>query len=72
MPAGFYSLDRHWRFAYVNAQAERLLGRTRDELLGQVIWEAFPAVVNSVFEESYARIDRCLRALVSVMAPPTL
>ena len=26
----------------------------------------------SVFEESYARIDRCLRALVSVMAPPTL
>src|SRR3954447_19383548 len=55
MPAGFYSLDRQWRFAYVNAQAERLLGRTRDELLGQVIWEAFPAVVNSVFEESYRR-----------------
>jgi PAS domain S-box-containing protein len=55
MPAGFYSLDADWRFAYVNAQAEKLLGRTRDELLGQVIWDAFPATVNGVFEESYRR-----------------
>ncbi|CCH86787.1 Putative PAS/PAC sensor protein (fragment) [Modestobacter italicus] len=53
MPAGFYSLDAGWRFAHVNAQAEKLLGRTRDELLGQVIWDAFPATVNGVFEESY-------------------
>ena len=28
MPAGFYSLDREWRFTHVNAEAERLLGRT--------------------------------------------
>jgi PAS domain S-box-containing protein len=55
MPAGLYSLDRDWRFAHVNAEAERLLGRTRDELLGQVIWEAFPAAVNSIFEDSYRR-----------------
>ena len=26
MPAGFYSLDREWRFTHVNAEAERLLG----------------------------------------------
>src|SRR3954452_18558147 len=55
MPAGFYSLDREWRFAHVNAEAERLLGRTREELLGRVIWEAFPAAVNSIFEDSYRR-----------------
>ncbi|MDP9427374.1 MAG: SpoIIE family protein phosphatase [Actinomycetota bacterium] len=53
MPAGFYSLDHEWRFTHVNAEAERLLGRSREELLGQVIWTAFPATVNSVFEESY-------------------
>ena len=53
MPAGFYSLDREWRFTHVNAEAERLLGRSRDELLGQVLWDAFPAAVNSIFEESY-------------------
>lgn len=55
MPAGFYSLDAGWRFVHVNAEAERLLGHSRDELLGRVIWEAFPAAVNSVFEESYRR-----------------
>ena len=42
MPAGFYSLDREWRFTYVNAEAERLLGRSRDELLGRVLWETVP------------------------------
>ncbi|RBY76507.1 histidine kinase [Blastococcus sp. TF02-09] len=53
MPAGFYSLDRDWRFTHVNAEAKRLLGRGHEELLGQVIWEAFPATVGSVFEEGY-------------------
>ena len=53
MPAGFYCLDREWRFTHVNAEAERLLGRTREELLGRVLWEAFPAALDSVFEESY-------------------
>ena len=53
MPAGFYSLDRDWRFTHVNAEAERLLGHSREELLGQVLWDAFPAAVNSIFEESY-------------------
>jgi PAS domain S-box-containing protein len=53
MPAGFYSLDRDWRFTYVNAEAERLLGRSRDDLLRRSLWEAFPAAVNSVFEDEY-------------------
>ncbi|HYH26221.1 MAG TPA: SpoIIE family protein phosphatase [Blastococcus sp.] len=53
MPAGFYSLDREWRFTYVNAEAERLLQSSRDELLGRVLWEAFPAAINSIFEDSY-------------------
>ncbi|TKJ22901.1 histidine kinase [Blastococcus sp. CCUG 61487] len=55
MPAGFYSLDREWHFTHVNAEAERLLGYGRDELLGKVLWDAFPAALNSVFEESYRK-----------------
>ncbi len=55
MPAGFYSLSPDWRFTHVNAEAERLLGRRREELLGEVIWQAFPATVSSVFEDSYRR-----------------
>ena len=55
MPAGFYSLDRDWRFTHVNAAAENLLLRNREELLGRVIWDEFPATVGSVFEEGYRR-----------------
>lgn len=58
MPAGFYSLDREWRFTHVNAAAEQLLGRSRSELLGAVIWEAFAATVGSTFEESYRKAAR--------------
>ncbi|MCW2698965.1 MAG: putative sensor protein [Blastococcus sp.] len=53
MPAGFYSLDRNWRFTHVNAEAERLLGRTREDLLGKVLWDDWPAAINSIFEDSY-------------------
>ena len=53
MPAGFYCLDREWRFTHVNAEAERLLGRTREELLGRVLWDEWPAALNSIFEDSY-------------------
>ena len=53
MPAGFYSLDRDWRFTHVNAEAERLLGRSRDDLLGKVVWDEWPAAMASIFEESF-------------------
>ncbi|MFQ1004249.1 SpoIIE family protein phosphatase [Modestobacter sp. SSW1-42] len=53
MPAAFYSLARDWTFSYVNAEAERLLGRSREELLGGSLWELFPATVGSAFEERY-------------------
>ena len=53
MSAAFFSLDRGWRFDYVNQEAERLLGRSREELRGRSIWELFPASVGSPFEEHY-------------------
>ena len=53
MSAAFFSVDRAWRFDYVNAEAERLLGRSRDELRGGVLWELYPAAVGSPFEEHY-------------------
>ncbi len=53
MPTAFYSLDTRWRFAYVNAEAERLLGRARAELLGGVVWDLFPGTVGSDFQQRY-------------------
>jgi PAS domain S-box-containing protein len=53
MSDAFYLLDRDWRFLYFNAAAERLLDRRRHELLGQTLWEAFPALAGSDLEPAY-------------------
>ncbi len=53
MSSAFFLLDDEWRFSYVNAEAERVLGSTRAEMLGGVIWELFPLSVGSAFEEHY-------------------
>ncbi len=53
VPMAFFSLDRAWRFTYVNAEAERVLVRTADELVGELVWDAFPAAPGTVFESSY-------------------
>jgi PAS domain S-box-containing protein len=53
MRSAFFALDRQWRFTYVNGEAELVLGRSREELLGGSIWELFPAAVGSDFEEHY-------------------
>ncbi|WP_205705554.1 SpoIIE family protein phosphatase, partial [Kineococcus indalonis] len=53
MSSAFFSLDRDWRFTYVNAHAEKLLGRSRTELLGGDVWELFPDALGARFETQY-------------------
>lgn len=38
----FIALDWEYRFGYANAAAEQLLGKPREELLGQAIWGLWP------------------------------
>ena len=49
----FLALDNEWRFTYMNQQAEQLLQRTREELLGKSLWDEFPEAVGLVFFEQY-------------------
>lgn len=53
MTDAFYTLDRQWRFTYLNEAAERLLRRSRQELLGKVLWDAFPDLVGTHFGAQY-------------------
>ena len=55
MSDAFFTVDRDWRFTFLNRQAELLLGRGREELLGRNIWAEFPTAVGSVFEREYRR-----------------
>ena len=54
----FFAVDTDWRFTHLNEQAERLLGRTASELVGESVWEQFPEAVDSTFEVEYRRAMR--------------
>src|SRR5215510_8255707 len=51
----FYQLDRDWRFTDVNRQTELRFGKSRNEMLGRVIWEVFPQAVNSALFDNFRR-----------------
>ncbi|MDQ2824464.1 MAG: response regulator [Verrucomicrobiota bacterium] len=53
---GFFAVDEEWKFTYVNPEAEALLGRKRDELIGKGLWEQFPELNGSPFEQNYRRV----------------
>ena len=53
MAVGFIAMDPGWVMTHVNAEAERITGSSRAELLGRTLWEAFPATLGSEFEDNY-------------------
>jgi PAS domain S-box-containing protein len=53
---GFVSLDRNWRYTYVNAKGAELLGRKPGELEGKHIWTEFPDGVGQPFHRAYERV----------------
>ena len=53
---GFFAVDSEWKITHFNAEAEKLLGRTRDEVLGHRLWEKLLEQVGSVFEAYYQRV----------------
>ncbi len=67
----FYALDTEWRFTYINSQAELLLNRTREDLLGKIIWEEFPDAVETIFQLEYRRaVTEKITVSVEAFYPP--
>ncbi len=60
---GFFTLDREWKFTYVNAEAEKIFRMSRAELLGQQIWDKFPQARGTISQQEY---ERALRDNVAV------
>jgi PAS domain S-box-containing protein len=59
----YYQLDREWRFTDINRQTLARFGKTREELLGQVIWEVFPPAAES---ELYPQFHKAIEEMVPV------
>ncbi len=52
---GFYTLDRAWRFTYVNKELERITGMSRERFIGNNFWELFPRAAGTVFHDQYQK-----------------
>ncbi|MCU1262066.1 MAG: domain S-box [Bryobacterales bacterium] len=55
---GFSAWDENWRYIYVNERAVQLLGKPREQLIGNHVWDLFPEAVGT---ESY---HKCHQAMV--------
>ncbi|MEH2055606.1 MAG: PAS domain S-box protein [Nostoc sp.] len=53
MSNAFITLDRDWRIIYQNAEAERINGKPRTEVIGKSHWEEWPASVGTNLERQY-------------------
>lgn len=51
----FFTLDRAWRFTYLNRAAEELFGRRFSDLMGKSIWAEFPHQVGTDFQREFER-----------------
>jgi len=52
-PEGFCGLDRDWRITHWNASAERMLERSRLEVVGRELWTLFPELRGTVFHQAF-------------------
>jgi len=58
MPGGFISIDRQWRFTYVNPEAERYIQKSRGELIGNSAIAVFPDLINTPL---YNKLDNIMK-----------
>jgi diguanylate cyclase (GGDEF)-like protein/PAS domain S-box-containing protein len=57
----FVTLDKNDRFTYLNREAERVLERSRNQLLGRNVWDEYGDALGTLFEQEYHRAvrDQC-------------
>ncbi|MFC6825979.1 PAS domain S-box protein [Halopelagius fulvigenes] len=51
----FFALDEEWNFTYLNERAHELINPEGLTLVGENIWELFPATLSRAFKSEYER-----------------
>ncbi|SKB77724.1 PAS domain S-box protein [Dyadobacter psychrophilus] len=49
----FFAVDRNWTVAYWNKQAENILSCPKEKILGRYLWDVFPDVKDTLFDQYY-------------------
>ena len=54
---GFITLDKEWRFTFVNKVYLSISGKTIEDLLGVCIWDVFPHLKGSLFQTHLTLVE---------------
>ena len=57
MRDGFFSLDKEWRYTYVNRRIEGIAQKSKEDLVGNRIWDVFP---DRIEKEDYQEFQRAM------------
>ena len=55
---GLLVLDKDWRYTYFSETGAKLIGLRREDLIGECVWDLFPAATDTQF-------DKCFRQAVA-------
>lgn len=51
----FFIVNNDWKFIRVNTAFEKITGKSREEILDSVIWDIFPGIIATEFENAYRK-----------------
>ncbi|MDQ3799285.1 MAG: PAS domain S-box protein [Acidobacteriota bacterium] len=55
---GFISIDREWRYTYINRAGAEMAGLSPEDFIGKTLWEMNPDAVGTKFQSEYERALR--------------
>ncbi len=56
----YIAYDREWRFVDLNRQAEKAIGKKRDEVIGKTFGEVFPKMLDSEYNLQYQKATKSM------------
>jgi diguanylate cyclase (GGDEF)-like protein/PAS domain S-box-containing protein len=66
----YLAVDRQWQITYFNAEAERLLEVSRQDALGQELWDVAPELASSFYKHFAQALNRQQREEFEGYYPP--
>jgi PAS domain S-box-containing protein len=51
----FFIVDNNWKYIKINRAFEKVINRSRKEILGSVIWDIFPGIIASAHEDAFRK-----------------
>ena len=71
---GFCLIDKDWKVTFFNGQAERMLSRQRQDVLGKTLWQEFPESLGTRTEHEFRRAvqEQCTTRFETFYSPLNL